>query len=183
MNLVRGVMNAVRRAGCVKLANRQAGQPTSLPLIRAWRRSTGILLCEAAGYRRLKMGEDAMENDDLQHGQKRRQHLRVPVFPQEKAEIEANARQAGYSVARYLREVGCGYPIKSVMDYQYVRELVRVNGDLGRLGGLLKLWLTDDVRTARFSELTIMALLGRIEATQLEMSRLMKSVLQPRARP
>jgi hypothetical protein len=47
------------------------------------------------------------------------------------------------------------------MDYEYVRELVRVNGDLGRLGGLLKLWLTDDPRTARFGDATILALLGR----------------------
>ena len=114
---------------------------------------------------------------------KRRQHLRVPVFQEEKNEIEANARRAGLSVARYLREVGQGYQIKGVMDYQHVRDLVRVNGDLGRLGGLLKLWLTDDARTARFGEATILALLGRIEATQDEMSRLMKSVVQPRAEP
>ena len=73
--------------------------------------------------------------------EKRRQHLRVPVFPDEKEQIEANAKRAGVSVARYLRDVGQGYQIKGVMDYEYVRELVRVNGDLGRLGGLLKLCL------------------------------------------
>mgnify|MGYP000399626680 CR=1 FL=1 len=111
------------------------------------------------------------------------QHLRVPVFPEEKDEIEANAKRAGVSVARYLRDVGQGYQIKGVMDYQHVRELVRVNGDLGRLGGLLKLWLTDDVRTLQFGEATILALLGRIEATQDEMSRIMKAVVQPRAEP
>jgi len=109
--------------------------------------------------------------------------IKVYCLPEERAEIEANARRAGISVAHYLREVGQGYQVKGVMDYQYVRELVRVNGDLGRLGGLLKLWLTDDPRTARFGEATILALLGRIEATQDEMSRLMKSVVQPRAEP
>ncbi|HBA5868867.1 TPA: conjugal transfer transcriptional regulator TraJ [Escherichia coli] len=109
--------------------------------------------------------------------------IKVYCLPEERAEIEANARRAGVSVAHYLREVGQGYQVKGVMDYQYVRELVRVNGDLGRLGGLLKLWLTDDPRTARFGEATILALLGRIEATQDEMSRLMKSVVQPRAEP
>ena len=122
-----------------------------------------------------------MENDEKEHGRRRRQHLRVPVFPEEKDEIEANAKRAGVSVARYLRDVGQGYQVKGVMDYHYVRELVRVNGDLGRLGGLLKLWLTDDPRTARFGDATILALLARIEATQDEMSRLMKSVMQPRA--
>lgn len=109
--------------------------------------------------------------------------IKVYCLPEERAEIEANAKRAGISVAHYLREVGQGYQVKGVMDYQYVRELVRVNGDLGRLGGLLKLWLTDDPRTARFGDTTILALLGRIEATQAEMSRLMKSVVQPRAEP
>ena len=113
--------------------------------------------------------------------ERRRQHLRVPVFPEEKELIEANAKKAGVSVARYLRDVGQGYQIKGVMDYKYVRELVRVNGDLGRLGGLLKLWLTDDQRTVRFGDATILALLDRIEATQDEMSRLMKYVVQPKA--
>lgn len=109
--------------------------------------------------------------------------IKVYCLPEERAEIEANAKRAGISVAHYLREVGQGYQVKGVMDYQYVRELVRVNGDLGRLGGLLKLWLTDDPRTARFGDATILALLGRIEATQAEMSRLMKFVVQPRAEP
>ena len=124
-----------------------------------------------------------MEKDEKQTGQKRRHHLRVPVFPDEKEEIERQARQAGLSVARYLREVGQGYEIKGITDYERVRELARINGDLGRLGGLLKLWLTDDVRTLQFGEATILALLGRIEATQDEMSRIMKAVVQPRAEP
>lgn len=107
--------------------------------------------------------------------------IKVYCLPEERELIEANAKMAGISVARYLRDVGQGYQVKGVMDYHYVRELARVNGDLGRLGGLLKLWLTDDPRTARFGDATILALLARIEATQGEMSRLMKSVVQPRA--
>ena len=109
--------------------------------------------------------------------------IKVYCLPDERALIEENAKRAGMSVARYLREVGQGYQIKGVLDYQHVRELVRVNGDLGRLGGLLKLWLTDDVRTARFTDATILALLSKIEATQDEMTRLMRSVVQPRAEP
>lgn len=124
-----------------------------------------------------------MEQDEKQTGRKRHHHLRVPVFPDEKEEIERQARQAGLSVARYLREVGQGYEIKGITDYERVRELARINGDLGRLGGLLKLWLTDDVRTARFGEATVLALLGRIEATQDEMGRVMKSVVRPRTDP
>ena len=109
--------------------------------------------------------------------------IKVYCLPEERAVIEENAKMAGFSVARYLREVGMGYQIRGVLDYQHVRELVRVNGDLGRLGGLLKLWLTDDVRTAKFGDATILALLARIDATQDEMSRIMKAVVEPRAEP
>ena len=90
---------------------------------------------------------------------------------------------SGMSIAAYLREVGQGYQIKGVVDYERVRELARINGDLGRLGGLLKLWLTNDVRTAEFGEATIRQLLSRIEDTQDEMGRVMKSVVRPRAKP
>ncbi|WP_419593755.1 plasmid mobilization protein, partial [Thiolapillus sp.] len=74
--------------------------------------------------------------------EKRRHHLRVPVLQEERQIIERQAKQAGMSVARYLREVGQGYPINGIVDDEQVRELARINGDLGRLGGLLKLWLT-----------------------------------------
>jgi hypothetical protein len=58
--------------------------------------------------------------------------------------------------------------------------LARINGDLGRLGGLLKLWLTDDPRTARFGESTIRAVLARIEDTQSKMHEVMRAVVLSR---
>jgi hypothetical protein len=110
---------------------------------------------------------------------KRRQHLRVPVHPEEKEVIERQAQQAGMSMAAYLREVGQGYRISGIVDCEQVRELARINGDLGRLGGLLKLWLTNDVRTAQYGESTIRALLGRIEATQDKMGVVMNAIVRP----
>ena len=124
-----------------------------------------------------------MEKDEKQADRKRRHHhLRVPVFPDEKETIERQARQAGLSIARYLRNVGQGYEIKGITDCEQVRELARINGDLGRLGGLLKLWLTDDARTAKFGEATILALLGRIEATQDQMADVMTRIVMPKGK-
>lgn len=111
----------------------------------------------------------------------RRQHLRVPVLTHEKAKIEENAKSAGVSVAHFLREVGQGYEVQGVTDYERVRELARINGDLGRLGGLLKWWLTDDIRTASFGADTIQRLLARIEDTQDQMAAVMKNIVRPRA--
>ena len=112
---------------------------------------------------------------------KRYQHLRVPVFPDEKEIIEKSARDAGLSVAAFLRSVGQGYEVKGITDYENVRELARINGDLGRLGGLLKLWLVGDARTASISDSTIKALLGRIEENQDKLGALMGEIVRPRS--
>lgn len=121
-----------------------------------------------------------MASDTRPGTERRRHHLRVPVRVGEKALIEAQAQRAGMSVARFLREVGQGYRIGGVVDYEQVRELARINGDLGRLGGLLKLWLTNDERTAQFGEATLRALLSSIEARQDQMGQVMMKVVMPR---
>ena len=107
--------------------------------------------------------------------------LKVYCRPTEKARIEANAREAGMSTACFLREVGPGYRVRGIVDYEQVRELARINGDLGRLGGLLKLWLTDDVRTAQFGMNTVLRLLNRIEITQNQMAEVMRAIVRPKA--
>jgi hypothetical protein len=112
---------------------------------------------------------------------KRAQHLRVPVSPEEKAAIQRQAAKAGLKVAAYLRNVGMGFEIHGVVDAIQVEELARINGHLGRLGGLLKLWLTNDARVAQFGEATIRAILSRIEDTQDKMIDTMAAVVRPRA--
>ena len=107
--------------------------------------------------------------------------ISVWVTPDEKNLIEFYAKQTGQSTSAYLRQLGQGYVPKSIMDYGKVMELARINGDLGRLGGLLKLWLTNDVRTAQFGESTVRAVLARIEESQSAMLDIMKAVVMPRA--
>ena len=106
-------------------------------------------------------------------------HLRVPVLPAEEAQIKRLAAAAGLPVAAYLRKVGLGYRLPGILDHRRVEELARINGDLGRLGGLLKLWLTNDERTAAFGEATIRAVLAKIADTQDEMHAVMRAVVLP----
>jgi hypothetical protein len=73
----------------------------------------------------------------------RTRQLRVVVSASERARIEERAKVAGLSVSAYLRTAGLGHRIRSILDYDAVRDLAKVNGDQGRLGGLLKLWLVD----------------------------------------
>jgi hypothetical protein len=121
-----------------------------------------------------------MREDKKSPTRKERQ-LRVPVLPVEEAAIKKMAASAGLPVAAYLRNVGMGYQVRGILDNKRVEELARINGDLGRLGGLLKLWLTDDPRTLRYGESTIRALLSKIEDTQDKMHEVMRAVVMPRA--
>lgn len=70
-------------------------------------------------------------------------HLQVVVDGDERAEIKRRADAAGLSVSGYLRAVALNHRISSVLDHAAVANLVKVAGDQGRLGGLLKLWLVD----------------------------------------
>lgn len=124
-----------------------------------------------------------MENNEkLQRAKTRKtgRHLRVPVLPEEEVAIKKQAASVGLSVAAYLRNVSMGYQVRGILDNKRVEELARINGDLGRLGGLLKLWLTNDQRTAAFGEATIRALLSKIEDTQGKMHEVMRAVVMPR---
>ena len=59
-------------------------------------------------------------------------------------EIKEKAANTGLSSSAYLRNLGLNYPIKSVVDQRALSELVKCKADLGRLGGLFKLWLESE---------------------------------------
>ncbi len=73
----------------------------------------------------------------------RKRPIRVFVNDDERAEIERRAAVAALPLSAYLRAAGLNEPLRPAYDYEAVRELVRVAGDLGRLGGLFKLWLSE----------------------------------------
>ncbi|EMG65525.1 traJ protein [Salmonella enterica subsp. enterica serovar Newport str. Henan_3] len=61
----------------------------------------------------------------------------------QKAELADRAAQAGLSLSAYMKVAGLNAPIRARSDLSAVTDLVRVNGDLGRVAGLLKLWLAE----------------------------------------
>ena len=119
-----------------------------------------------------------MENITRKNGR----HLRVPVLPEEEEAIKSNAKTAGLSIAAYLRNVGLGYQPRSVLDLNAIDELAKVNADLGRLGGLLKMWLTNDEKLAMHEPVqiqqTIFGVLVKIGEVQLELLEKVKKVLK-----
>lgn len=69
--------------------------------------------------------------------------IKVYVTATERAEIEGRAEAAGLSASAYLRAIGLNEPVRSMADSKAVLDLLKINADLGRLGGLLKLWLSE----------------------------------------
>lgn len=108
---------------------------------------------------------------------RKQHHLRVPVLPEEAEIIKTQAQSAGLPVAAYLRNVGLGMSVTSVLDYQRINDLAKINGDLGRLGGLLKLWLTNDERLRGVRAEELRRVLAKIERNQEAMRTIMQTVV------
>ncbi len=106
--------------------------------------------------------------------------INVWVTPEEKARIEQLAEQTGHSMSSLLRSLGMGHMPTSLLDHQSILELAKINGDQGRLGGLLKMWLSNDERFAGFEEAqmrrTIQVVLSRIEEAQQAMLQMLIKV-------
>ena len=111
------------------------------------------------------------------------QPIKVYCYPDERQTIEQQAHSTGLSKSSYLLRVGMGYPIRSIVDHHQVEELVKINGDLGRLGGLLKLWLSNEKSVGGIDARTIRDTLKKIDRTQDQMLALMQRVLRPQAEP
>jgi hypothetical protein len=68
----------------------------------------------------------------------------VWVTAAEKAAIAEKAAAHSMSASAYLRALGLALPIQSTIDHRAVLDLLKINGDLGRLGGLIKMWLSSN---------------------------------------
>ncbi|WP_427183401.1 plasmid mobilization protein [Bordetella bronchialis] len=113
--------------------------------------------------------------DDTKRGRGTRprgSRIEVWVTPDERAEIAARAAQSGMSLSVCMRAAGLNHPVRSVLDLKAVADLGRVNGDLGRVVGLLKLWLAEK-RGQGASPVGVEALMKDLRALQAEMHRIM----------
>ncbi len=72
--------------------------------------------------------------------------IKVYMTPEEKARIAANAGVCGQALSAYVRTLAFGHTPTPRVDLSGLAEVFRIHGDLGRLGGLLKMLLTNDER-------------------------------------
>ena len=65
----------------------------------------------------------------------------VKLTEAEHASIAETARAVGLPVAGLIRRLALGYEPESIVDSRTLLELIRLRSDLGRLGGVMKMWL------------------------------------------
>jgi len=102
--------------------------------------------------------------------------IEVWVTDEEKVAITEKADEAGMSRSGYLRALGINTPLRSVVDLKAVSDLAKVNGDLGRVAGLLKLWL-EEKRGQGAPAMDVDALMREFRRCQGEVRALMSKVV------
>jgi hypothetical protein len=73
----------------------------------------------------------------------KKQRIVVYCSPEEYTQISESAMRAGISLSAFMKSVCMGVAVPSLEHSQAVRDIVKANADLGRLGGLFKLALTE----------------------------------------
>ena len=101
---------------------------------------------------------------------------------EEKEKLELKAKMCGLKTGPFLRNLALEYPLKSMVDSYAIDQLIKTRADLGRLGGLFKLWLTKNSDTKlslgnRTYE-SIDLLVDDIEAKEEELIRVAKILIE-----
>ncbi len=74
----------------------------------------------------------------------RKATIKSHVTHQERAVLLERSRRMNMSMSDYMRRILINFKLpKAVIDAQVVRDLLRINADLARLGNLLKLTLDE----------------------------------------
>jgi hypothetical protein len=103
--------------------------------------------------------------------------IRFRVTDEEGQEIEERAASAGLTPSAYLRAAALNHSVRSIYDLDAAAELVKVNGDLGRVAGLLKLWLAEKPGQGS-RRLDVDRMMTDFRALQSQLSALMARALK-----
>jgi hypothetical protein len=103
--------------------------------------------------------------------------IKMYVKPEEKAQIAGNAKACRLSMSGYARTLALGEKPTSNLDIDAMHHIVKVASDLGRLGGLLKMFLTNDERLNDIGrEMGVATIDGVLVDIRITQARLMELV-------
>ena len=98
------------------------------------------------------------------------------VTIEECAQLQEMAKQSGLSLSEYIRRVATNRQIESMVDHEAFLSALKVNADLGRLGGLFKYYISKGFKNISHGE--IKKLLHQIELRQRELAPIISKIRQ-----
>ncbi|MDD3775676.1 MAG: hypothetical protein PHV08_06955 [Sulfurovaceae bacterium] len=112
----------------------------------------------------------------------RTEFVKFRVSVQEKDFLKKQSSNANLCLGAYLRNLGLGYPVRSMTDIQTAVQIKNSAASLGRLGGLFKLWLSNtkeewDPRLGDKSSFKIELLVREIEQNKQELLEIARRLL------
>lgn len=91
--------------------------------------------------------------------------IKVYPNPEQHKELKADAARVGLSLSEYMLRLSLAQrPPPPIDKHVAIRDLVKINGDLARLGNLLKMAI--EGRQVSSAGMDLMTLFGRIRETQ-----------------
>lgn len=100
----------------------------------------------------------------------------IRATPEEHDGIIELAETCNLTVPEFMRRMALGFQPKSGEHSENFRQLAKTNGDLGRLGGLLKLYLSDKDRKEKSKPLNINEIINNIRFTQIELKKIAREL-------
>lgn len=97
--------------------------------------------------------------------------IKVYVSARERSEIEHRANAVKLPPSTLMRSLALGFEPKSAFDKEAIATLIKLHADQGRLGGLLKLWLTER-KGQGMNASNVRSVLQQIESLQLELAHI-----------
>ena len=89
---------------------------------------------------------------------------------------------AGVSASEYLRTIGLNFPLKSRVDQQAVKEMLKTRADMARAGGLLKMILKNEERLLGYTGEQIkqktVDMLDKIEVNMTKLNYICEYILR-----
>ena len=95
--------------------------------------------------------------------------VKAYLTPEEYRQVNESAAKAGLSVSTFIKRVCLGHKISSTVDHQAVLALAKANADLGRLGGVFKMFLSEGNAGQHADELRVT--LRKIEESKDKVAR------------
>ncbi|MBF0876832.1 conjugal transfer protein TraJ [Gluconobacter cerevisiae] len=118
---------------------------------------------------------DAKKGRNKHVGPRAERPIWVGVTDAERLTITETARAVRLPVSALLRKLALGYQPPSLIDQETLLTIIKLRGDFGRLGGLLKLWLVEEPGRA-VSDNEVRAALDMILMKQSELTDLISQL-------